>query len=343
MHNDKFNGDYIKFINENFTPREHLFIFVADAVGEMFPIPRLANVKKLFCSRKRFYNYLRLLYYCVKADKIILHGLFVPQIVKFLYINRYLMKKCYWIIWGGDFQFVLENKNNSYENNILTNVQNIACLTNEENNLYAANFKKLTKIFNVTYLNPITKVMLDNARCECHDSINILIGNSATESNNHKEIFDLLSRHQNENIKIYVPLSYGEQIYAQEIIRYGTEKLGDKFIPVLNFFAPNDYANFLQHIDIAVFNNIRQQSLGNIYALLYLNKKIFIRNDCPTWGLLEGYHLKIYDVFSLANLSFNNFIARDELINENCQIAEDTFYSVGFVKSQWSDVFMNAS
>ena len=40
--------------------------------------------------------------------------------------------------------------------------------------------------------------------------INILIGNSATETNNHIEVLDLLSKFKNEDIKIYVPLSYGD-------------------------------------------------------------------------------------------------------------------------------------
>ena len=50
MHNDKFNSDYIDFINQNFDTKDHLFIFIADVVGKLFPIPQLPNVIKLFCN-----------------------------------------------------------------------------------------------------------------------------------------------------------------------------------------------------------------------------------------------------------------------------------------------------
>ena len=65
-----------------------------------------------------------------------------------------------------------------------------------------------------------------------HGTIKILLGNSATESNQHKEAFELLEKYKNKNIKIYVPLSYGPEKYADEIEQLGMHIFGEKFIPM---------------------------------------------------------------------------------------------------------------
>lgn len=55
---------------------------------------------------------------------------------------------------------------------------------------------------------------------------NILVGNSATPTNNHIEIFRILSRLRlPESSKIVVPLSYGDVHYREKIVELGIEFL----------------------------------------------------------------------------------------------------------------------
>jgi hypothetical protein len=111
-----------------------------------------------------------------------------------------------------------------------------------------------------------------------HTGINILVGNSADPSNNHLDVLDKLEAHKNENIKIYVPLSYGNQVIAEEKKRFG-----DKFIPRTEMMPFQNYLEFMGLIDIAIFNHKRQQAIGNTITLLGLRKKVFIRSDVVQW------------------------------------------------------------
>lgn len=109
--------------------------------------------------------------------------------------------------------------------------------------------------------------------------VNILLGNSATPTNRHKSALDALSRFAEEDIKIYAPLSYGDDAYREEVIRYGHELFGDKFVPVTEFMERAEYISFLSKISIGVFNYDRQQGLGNIHLLMRLGAKVFLSQD----------------------------------------------------------------
>lgn len=37
-----------------------------------------------------------------QADKIILHGSFNQHVVRLLFLMPRVLKKCYWVMWGGD-------------------------------------------------------------------------------------------------------------------------------------------------------------------------------------------------------------------------------------------------
>ena len=54
---------------------------------------------------------------------------------------------------------------------------------------------------------------------------NILVGNSATDTNNHIEIFDLLNTLVlGDSTKIICPLSYGNETYKKNIIHIGNNR-----------------------------------------------------------------------------------------------------------------------
>lgn len=66
---------------------------------------------------------------------------------------------------------------------------------------------------------------------------NILIGNSASDTNNHVEVLDFLGHGDFFNRKCIFPLSYGDTKYAQLICEMGQSKLGDAFL-ALDKFVP---------------------------------------------------------------------------------------------------------
>ena len=58
----------------------------------------------------------------------------------------------------------------------------------------------------------------------------------------------------------------------------------------------DDYLNFLEKIDIAIFNHRYQQAMGNAITLLGLGKKLYIRTDITPWALFQSLGVEVYDV-----------------------------------------------
>ncbi|MBQ0688807.1 TDP-N-acetylfucosamine:lipid II N-acetylfucosaminyltransferase, partial [Providencia rettgeri] len=133
------------------------------------------------------------------------------------------------------------------------------------------------------------------------EKLNILIGNSATPTNNHRLIFEKLSTlNFNESInKIYCPLSYGDADYAMNIKKLGESMFGDSFEALIQFISLKDYNEILDKIDIAIFAHNRQQAMGNTINLLGRGKTIFMRSDTTSYELLTKLDLVVHDLNDL--------------------------------------------
>lgn len=106
---------------------------------------------------------------------------------------------------------------------------------------------------------------------------NILVGNSATYTNNHLEAFELLSLMGIKNKEIICPLSYGSDKYKNEICKIGEDFFGCQFHALTGFMPIEEYINTLSSCSIVIMNHIRQQALGNIIIMLYLGAKVFLK------------------------------------------------------------------
>jgi hypothetical protein len=135
--------------------------------------------------------------------------------------------------------------------------------------------------------------LCDDARC-------VLVGNSADPGNCHQEIFDRLRELDDHKFTIICPLSYGDPVYAEKIVRIGAEYFGERFIPLRDFLDIQEYKNILWKIDIAIFAHKRQQALGNTISLLAMGKKVFMRDGVTSWGALTNRGLVVYPLASLS-------------------------------------------
>ena len=170
--------------------------------------------------------------------------------------------------------------------------------------------------------------------------INILIGNSADPANNHFEILEMLSAFTNESISIYCPLSYSsDQDYVGLVIHKGQELFGDKFIPLTQMMATQEYAKFLNNMDIAVMNHYRQQGLGNIMPLLYLGKKVYLRSDISSFPFLSKAGCVIFDTCSMNKSNFASFISITDDDSETNKKAIERMLSPSHYADLWNNLF----
>lgn len=130
------------------------------------------------------------------------------------------------------------------------------------------------------------------------NSSNILLGNSATYTNNHLEIFEILENQDLENRQVVTILSYGNTKYASEIIKIGNEKLKSSFRPITEFLTLTKYQELLQSCGIVIMNHYRQQGVGNIMNSLYIGAKVFLSEQSSLFHYLKRLGCSIFSIES---------------------------------------------
>ena len=289
------------------------------------------------------------------SDKIIIHGLFSPHLALLLYsLNPRLLKNIYWYIWGGDLYYhIFRNKSfKSYiyefiRRRVIKNIGNIITPVKGDYELAKEWYKTEAKYHEAFYINPLINGCYDNIFYNINNrrkktnknQITIQIGNSADPRNNHLEILDNLSRFKNNNIEIIVPLSYGNQEYAKEIIKRGKYIYNDKFKPLTDFLPREEYYAILSSVDVGLFNHDRQQALGNIFSLLYFGKKVYIKNDITTWDFLTSKGITVYNIYDLDKLNLEELIYIEDSLKEKNRENLQKEFSIEKGIELWGKIF----
>jgi len=299
---DKFIEPFIQFIENHFDSKDHLFLISPMALYKVKPRSNVVMLDERMGRLRKMAEWSKAMN---KADKIILHGLFDIRVINLLCLQPWLLKKCYWVMWGGDlYHYKLRGRG------IRSDIQ-------EAKRAFV--IKRMGHL--VTYIKGDYELAQKwyGARGEYHtclmypsnlykdyvvppkqgDTVNILVGNSADPTNNHAEIFEKLMPNKDQNIRIICPLSYGIAEYSDRIVKLGAELFGDKFSPLLDFMPFENYMELLGQIDVAVFAHKRQQAMGNTITLLGLGKKIYMRSDVTSWTIFNEQGIKVFDVDKL--------------------------------------------
>ena len=198
-------------------------------------------------------------------------------------------------------------------------ISNIDYIIISEKNHFEFNmYKKFNPTLNAEILNGFYNSNYDLAKAikrqKIKNDFNILLGNSADPTNNHFEAINLIA---NLKGKIYCPLSYGDEKYKDQIIKYGTNIFGNNFIPMKEFLSREVYVDFLAEIDIVIFFHNRSQAFGNIITLLSLGKVIFLKPQNPIFHLIKSIGLNCYDVNKINDFDIKKLIALEKDNREN--------------------------
>lgn len=323
---DKFLAPFINFVDEHFGRENHHYVFITSEKYEYGLTPE-HKVEFLHTDDDIF---ITLFEYMKMAKKIILHGLWRDKVDVLLYFNQELLKKCYWVMWGGDFYFP-ENKS-KIRQEIIKNIDTFITYIKGDYELakkcyggkgkYHECFMYTSNIYKEYVIEPKEYI-----------NMNIQLGNSSDPTNNHIDLLNLLIKYKNTKIKVFAPLSYGNKEYTKEVIDYGKKLFGDKFIPLTEFMPFEKYLEFLGEIDIAIFAHKRQQAMGNIITLLGLGKKVYLRKDITTWQFFLEKGIEIYDVENIELELIN-----EQIKKQNQQKTKD-YFSKNNLKKQLERLF----
>lgn len=337
--NEKFTDPFIKFINMNFNSNEHRFLVYGN--GKSYPIEKTDNILETRMSIKSLLHLIKDLH---TSQKIIIHGLFSPYWVLLLFLQPWLIKKCYWAIWGGDLYYrimrtrtVQSNINEYLRKFVIKRMGGFITHIKGDYELvkdwYGA---KGNYYYSFMYPSNLFKEYSLKKEIKPLDIIHIQIGNSADPNNNHLEILNKLHRYKHLDIEIICPLSYGDQEYARRVVEYGNDKFSHKFVPITEFLSFDKYLDLLGKIDIAIFNHNRQQALGNIITLLGLGKKVYIRKEITTWQFCIDHDLKVY----CANDEFDKiFVDMPMAVKKNNIERIKTQFSEEKLANDWAAIF----
>lgn len=333
---DKFIPPFIQLIKESFKFEDHEFMLARGMAEEnLIEAPNITLAGKSKLSRINYYKQVAIKMH--RADKIIIHSFLDFRLVQILFFSPWLLKKCYWVIWGIDlYSYKLHRdkdywrKREFFRKPVIKNMGHLVTYIPGDVDLARKWYGAKGEYHECLMYLSNTYKALDAPSIES-DTINIQIGNSADSSNNHFEILDKLLPFKNQNIKIYAPLSYGDQAHAKKVIAKGKELFGDKFIALTEFMPFEQYLQFLGSVDIAIFNHERQQAMGNTITLLGLGKTVFIRSDTTQWQFFKDKNIKVYDSIKLDSIDKKEHL--DNILKVKEYFSEETLIK------QYSEIF----
>lgn len=247
---------------------------------------------------------------------------------EYLYLcGKKVLSKTYFHFWGGDFYKFREfstfdvKKSKFVLKRCLLKCAGVINLIEED---YTA-LKEIMGLSEMKhFVAPIgknPKETIDYAyyrnKQKQDDKYRILLGNSATVYNQHEEIFRILLKFKEENIEIVCPLAYGKEDYRNEVIERGIQYFGEKFHPIIKSIPKEEYVDFLSSCDVGIFNNNRQQAMGNISIFARLGKKVYLRDDTPMWEHFKKIGYQFSSIEELKNASLEEIVHIDDDVRQN--------------------------
>ena len=324
---------FIDFIEKKFDDFTENHLFYITGNQGLYPYRKRSNIIQAKPGRiNKLLHVLELAREIHKSDKVILHGLSDPYKNILLAFMPWVLEKCYWVIWGGDlYTYNLGQRtikwyiHEVFRRWLIPKIGHFVTHIRGDYEL-AKEWYGARGIWHECFMYPSNLYHELPVQNSFHEGINILVGNSATPTNNHKEVLDRLRIYAQENITIYCPLSYGDSQYAEEIADYGKMIFAEKFIALKDFMPFDQYLRLLGKMDVAIFNHRRQQAMGNTITLLSIEKKVFMRSDVTQWSFLNSLGIKVFDVekiswadLSSASVEGNKNRVKEYFSIENCR------------------------
>jgi hypothetical protein len=175
-------------------------------------------------------------------------------------------------------------------------------------NLIIENYEVNFLLHHLNYVNPLIGQNSYNGI----SGQNVLLGNSASFTNNHVEAIDQLSKIDLKGRKLIIPLSYGNSDLSNYIAEYANRVLGKDRVIILKDFIPfSEYNEILSSCEIVIMNHLRQQAAGNIVQSLLNGAHIYLRKESTIYQFLHenGFKISCFnDVSELEGLSQENIL-----------------------------------
>lgn len=288
-------------------------------------------------------------------DIVIFHSFQIPansKVLISLFHHEYL-KKIVWIEWGYDLY--IERMSGikgelAYRIKLLITkifekrVPYFVAIHPADIGAYHEIIKGKAKVFFALYrgqntikpdLNGYRKTMMAR-RSERGEAIYIQVNHRADRILNHKEVLSRLYAYKDENIRVFVPLCYGDKEYGDEIEEYALKLFGSKAICPREVMPYDEYMAYLMRVDIFIMNSERQVGLGNIHPMIRMQKKIYMPESSVLFKYFNQYGNGIQDVKMIGKERYSDLI-KDVDMNALCEHVND-YLNVDSIH-EWRGIF----
>lgn len=327
---------FMHIIHDRYDPNEHkVYIPMGkEILGVMPEMGEFENICYPIGPKgiKRFFHEIKMY---MNVDHIILHGIFfgttslLPLLALLIIFPKYKKRLC-WIEHGGDLynwkrpdntmKIKLVNWMNKYVRECASVIGvchpvDEAFLKKEFDTQAVCVYSQLR-----TLADPFSE--WERVKPKGGDVTNrptlVQVGHNAFQLGNHIRILDMLEQFKDEEIKIVMPVSYGTtgifgsiyggKHYLKSIIVVAKQIFGDKVSILRKKIPVDNYNKYLWNVDIVIFDLYRQAGLGNLHALLYMNKKIFMPSGTILYDWFTSRGVEIYDTNMIPNMNYEEFI-----------------------------------
>lgn len=152
---------------------------------------------------------------------------------------------------------------------------------------------------------------------------NILVGNSASMTNNHLDVWDKIEEYVPFDKTAIFPVNYGDMVYAKQVSTIiGQTTRHVRFLT--NYLDAKEYYAILDSCSFAVFGVLRQEAMGNIFYCLARGIKVFLFEDSVPYNYLKSNGCYIYSIDSMNKDSFKIPLT-DEEAYHNYEVLKDIF------------------
>lgn len=324
-----FTVPYFEFLARHFDARDHFFIIrpsnvEMDEKNADLPLPS----KELDGAGRLIYFSLKAL----KSDRIILHGLSDRWLMVALLLQPWLLKKVYWVIWGGDLYGVkVDEAGFKYsvkewiKRQVFRRIPYFVTFIRDDFDFAQKKYAVRGLLaYCVIYPNLFVNVpKVDASRKSAERPVRIMVGNSARSLNRHEDIFQEIQRRDPaREVHVYCPLGYNDNVTpgnGKKVAELGQSMFGDRFSCDLDLLPMSRYVERCQKVQVAIFGGHRPQAVATISLLVALGVKVVISPRISTWRVFKdiGVELSSLDDFDLTPLSTQQIETNIERIKQH--------------------------
>lgn len=300
---------FIKLVDGSNVSGEHSFFFYSFSGTPTYSVddyPKSRHkVSKI--SKNFIINWITLLVIMIKSDIVIQHGLFDPRHIVGYNFVPFLKKKLFWFVWGGDLYYGFDLYEgfvyrilSMFRGRLLKKIPNVLSALNSDLDLFKINYNPsvnarfLPYSYDLDFATPIELI-------ENNGLIRIMVGNNATTANYHfrilEKIFNTIELNKS-NLRILLPLSYGDIEYANSVANYAVSLFGDKIEILKDFMNIKDYNKILLNVDVAILDHDMPQGMGVLLQLLAYGKKVYIKSTNSLFHEFGSKNIKVFDSLS---------------------------------------------